>query len=544
MTDHASTYRIPEPEPFITPMNTPATVERGWLADAYTWATEWATNSDNTMTTVAVVLAILVAVNVLRRRRKTTTTQTADDLTATDRAITRITAGIATAVVALGMWEFFTDVITVHWSLRLALFAFIELGIFDASRRATRHLYRHGDLGTAHRAVFILAAISATLSAIHADSLDLRLFRVAAAGVASYMWFESLREQRDILHHRDPGKYPPVTKKGIPWRWIGVTLGLVEPTTLSVSDVATHRRIDRLSRLLDQYHAVTADTDPGLIQRWRIARLKRRVVRKTQAACKYINLAEDPAVRQMLLRRLSVVRGIVAATNPNTVTIDGWADVAEIRTGDADRDRHIIDVDPTVTDAPTSDASAVTVTASPTIDADAVTPAKPVTVIPTVTTDVVTDVETATVTTAPQRPVTATNADAPTVTRKPTVTVKHPTTDVVAVRPLARNLIDPRLRDWTVEQIRDYAADKARQVVAGGGSKKDGMRVFLLLCMALGVDPAGTWMAEAVGGAQSAARTNKPGWLAELAVADAEQILLAEHNRIVAELADGGDVRG
>lgn len=503
-------------------------------------ALDWFTNPDNTMTTVAIALGLLLAIKVLRRRRKPTTEHRADDLTATDRAVTRISAGIATVVVALGMWEFFSEVLTVHWSLRLVLFGFIELGIFDASRRATRRLYRHGNFGTAHRAVFVLAGISSTLSAVHADSLDLRLFRVAAAVVASYMWFESLREQRDILHHRNPGKYPPV-KKTINWRSIGVVLGLVEPTSLAVTEVATQRRIDRLSRLLDRFHAVDADIDQGRIKRWYAAHLSRRVVRKTQAACKYINLAEDPKVRAMLLRRLGVVRGIVEATRPDAARHgDAWADVTVISDGDAPR--RVIDVDVTpdapptpVTPSADGDVLTVTPTVTATRQSSPTTTVTPQTLTPT--TDATTT-DDADAVTDQRKPVTVTA-----VTRR-TVTVRRPSTDVAIVQPLSRDLIDERVRDWTVEQVRDYAAGKARQVVAGGGTKKDGMKVFLLLCMALGVDPAGTWMAEAVEGAQSAARTNKPEWLAELAVADAEQILLAEHNRIVAELAGGGDGRG
>ncbi|MER7331734.1 MULTISPECIES: hypothetical protein [unclassified Micromonospora] len=210
-----------------------------------------------------------------------------------------------------------------------------------------------------------------------------------------------------------------------------------------------------------------------------------------------------------------------------------------------DPDRHVIGIAPAVTGMP---ATVAPVPVTP-ADAPTVTRTAPFAVTPAVTTDAVTDEPAPTVTDTTGRAVTDTTSDdadgdTPTVTPTRTVTAKKPSTDLVAVRPLPDDLIDPRLRDWTVEQRCDYAADKARQIVAGGGTKKEGMRVFLLLCMALGVDPAGTWMAKAVGSAQSLARTNKPRWLAELAVADAEQILLAEHNRIVAEVTSRGDVRG
>lgn len=208
-------------------------------------------------------------------------------------------------------------------------------------------------------------------------------------------------------------------------------------------------------------------------------------------------------------------------------------------------------------DAPTGDTGTVTPARRPspsprptaTIPAT-VTPAKRHTVTATVTPSPVT-YKRVTVTTAPTVPVT--DADA-TVTADGDVTpvsdadVSSATTATGKVRPLSRDLIDPRFRDWTVEQIRAHATDKAQQVLAAGRTKRDGMHAFLMTCFALGLDPKGTWIAEAVDGAQSAARGKvKPEFQAKLgalAVADAEKILLAEHNRIVAEIADGGDGRG
>jgi hypothetical protein len=515
----------PDPgEPVSAVPYTPAPDTRGWLDIAIDATVAWLTNPDNTMTAVAVILGALVLTNLLRRSRRntdSTTSSSAEDITTADRVITRITGLIATAVLAQGMWVFFTEVIRIHWAMRVVLFAFIEVQLIAALRRTRRYLYRHGNLGSGPWTIAGLAATTATLAAVHAASLDDRLFRLLAAAVAAHMVIEELREERDILRHRNPNKYPPLEKWTVKLRNAAAFIGLAEPTTLAVSEVATQRRIDRLSRLLDRFHAATADTNPGRVKKWYTAFLGRQVVRKTQAACKYINLAEDPAVRGMLLRRLGVVRGIVEATKPGAVAGDAWADVTQIETGDVDQRHHIIDVEPTQTQ--TTDATA---------DAPRQTPT--VTVNPTQTpTHAVT-------TPTPTQP---TDAATPAVTVTG-VTVRRTKTDVAVVRPLSRDLIDERFRDWTVDQVRDYAAKKARQVVDGGGTKKDGMKVFLLLCMALGVDPAGTWMAEAVEGAQSAARTNKPEWLAELAVADAEQILLAEHRRIVTELTDGGDVRG
>jgi hypothetical protein len=527
-------------------------VEPNWLDTA--WA--WATDSSNTMNVVAVLMAALLALSLFRRRKRTTTggSNSAEDITTTDRAITRITALIATAVVAQGMWVFFAEVIRIHWTFRTVLFSFIEMQMIAAYRRTRRYLYRHGSLGNGPFTILGLAAATATLAAVHVNTIDERLLRLFAAAVAAHMLLEELREERDILRFRNAAKWPPLRKWTDAVRDILVRIGISEPNSITVTEVATQRRIDRLSRLLNHFHAVSADQKPGKLKKLYLAWLTRRVVRKTQAACKYINLAEDPAVRAMLLRRLSVVRGIVAATRPADgqgrtawaveVATTGDALVGEVvtPTGDApavgDADAH-----PAVT-ATVTEPSAVTPARQPsprpavTVAADA-TPAKR----HTVTTPIV--YKRVTVTPAATSDAVTADADGTTdasVTNTPSPT---PTTDatVTEVGPLSRDLIDARFRNWTVGQVRSYATDKARKVLADGGTKADGMREFLLTCMALGVDPAGKWMAEAVVGAESAGRTRKAKWLAELAVADAEQILRDAHDRIVTEIAAGGDGR-
>lgn len=164
---------------------------------------------------------------------------------------------------------------------------------------------------------------------------------------------------------------------------------------------------------------------------------------------------------------------------------------------------------------------------------------KRVTVTPAVTSDAVIDTDAATVTTD----ATDTDADASTVTSDTTPAGDADAT-VTEVGPLSRDRLDNLVRNWTVEQVRNYASGKARQVVDAGGTKKDGMNEYVLTCLALSVLPAGKWAAEAVGGAESAGRTLRTKLLRELsALADAERILIDAHNRIVAELAAGGDGR-
>ncbi|MFI6228656.1 hypothetical protein ACIBCR_15245 [Micromonospora echinospora] len=144
--------------------------------------------------------------------------------------------------------------------------------------------------------------------------------------------------------------------------------------------------------------------------------------------------------------------------------------------------------------------------------------------------------------------VTDTDADAATGDADATVAPSpKPATDVTAagkVRPLSRDLIDARFRDWTVEQIEEYAAERARAVAAETGNKTAGMREYFLACLALGVDPKGSVMARVVGiKGEGLGRSKAKQWHGELAVADAEQVLRDAHATIAAEVAAGGDGR-
>lgn len=520
----------------------PPAPEPGILDSVISWAT------DHTMTLIAVALAALVAANLLRRRNRNTISGT-DEITGVDRAITRITALIATAVVAQGMWVFFSEVIRIHWAFRVVLFSFIEMQIITAVRRTRRYLHRHGTLGNGPWTIAGLAAATATLAAVHVTTTDERLLRLFAAAVAAHMLLEELREERDILRHRNPDKWPPLEKWTSKLRRAAAFIGLVEPTSLAVTEVATQRRIDRLARLLNHFHTVTADAEPGRIKRLYIAWLNRRVVRQTQAACKWINLAEDPNVREMLLRRLGIVRGVVEATKPDATNgAAAWASVVEVTDG-SDAPRHVIDIDVTPnTQTVSGDSDGPKVTAPVTRQpspAQTVTPQKvtPTSVTPT---DAVTVTPEPTVTgtvTADAKPKRASNA----VTLSPrkavtTVAVTNTGVTNTKVQPLARHLIDAQFRNWTSKQVEDYAAERAQQVLAETGNKTAGMREYFLICLALGVEPKGSAMAKAVGASGGLGRGKAIEWHGQLAVDDAEQILREAHDRIIAELA-GGDVR-
>lgn len=246
----------------------------------------------------AAILALLFARAVLRRiRRDRAAPFDKAAITRADRAITRITGLAATAVLALGMWDFFGDVFHMHPLVRVTLFAFIEMQIVAAFRRARRHLNRHGHLGHAILTVYGLAFASASIAAVHADTLDLAMFRLFVAGIAAYMLAEELAEERDILRTGNPAKYATSVraraKRPINWALtperVLVWLRLAEPTERQVEQVERQRRLARFARTAHRLHTLKEAGSP----QWRIRRAARSLRRQAEAANEHLSLATD-----------------------------------------------------------------------------------------------------------------------------------------------------------------------------------------------------------------------------------------------------------
>lgn len=250
---------------------------------------------------VAGTLAALLLIS-LTARRKRTTTETAGskaDLTGTDRAVTRITGILATAVVATGAWKVFGDVLHLHWFFRGVLFFFAEAQIVAAWRRIRRHIHRHAELGTGTRTIYGIALGSATVAAWDADSPVEVLLRFFAAFVAAYMIVEELAEELDIHLEANPHLRTEARKKakrglfGVKWALtperIMVWLRLAEPTERTVEQVERQRRIARMARTA---HRLQLLKDAEAAD-WRIGWARRSLRRQTESANERLNIAGD-----------------------------------------------------------------------------------------------------------------------------------------------------------------------------------------------------------------------------------------------------------
>ncbi|MFC3983423.1 hypothetical protein [Streptosporangium jomthongense] len=160
--------------------------------------------------------------------------------------LTIVAASIATGVSAQGMWQFVGRIITIHWSLQAAGFAFIEVAVITSAVRARRNMRENYSAGIDGIAVWALTILSACLSAMEAASLPEAVFRLAAPLVAAWLWERSMSIER----RRATGR------KRINWRFTPermlVRVGLAETQDRTAAEVDAQRRLTKVALAADE----------------------------------------------------------------------------------------------------------------------------------------------------------------------------------------------------------------------------------------------------------------------------------------------------
>lgn len=464
-------------------------------------------------TAVFLLLTVALIAAAVRRRRQPRRTGTLD------KALTFFAAAVATGVVGTGMWAFFRDTLHVDnpW-LRGLLFAFFELAMLaEALRSRSFRLARAAKEEAEQKrraailavnpdaefedqprpfdvdglAVWILAFASGFLAATHEPTWGGRGLRIIAPAVAAWLWERGLAGELRQFVRRPSGRPNPVK---VAWERTLVALGLADPSDRSVTERAAARILDRLANARYKVHTLEragANRVSVGYARWM---LRRRFLH----AVNRLDLAGQPALRRALQERIAVRAGMDAGTDPAAVAhLRVWASPAVTPatvTGDAD---------------PTDTATATpAVTPSPDRPQIGATPDRPATVRRTVT--------------RPNRPRGG--------TATPAAAFSH-----------LRHLVDQARQDMTDEQVWEFAAQRAQQVLAAGDTKVAAMREYFLTCVVMDAPVVGSRMGQAVDGSEGKARELAKRWQGELAEGEAEQVFAAALDRIVTERQGGGD---
>ncbi|HZM83876.1 MAG TPA: hypothetical protein VFC19_49800 [Candidatus Limnocylindrales bacterium] len=265
---------------------------------------------------LAGVAVLLVAANRLRAMKEHRATLLVANI------LTIVAAALATAVSASGMWKFFTDILG-ETPLRIAFFAFIEIALFACALLARSRLLRDPQTGTTGIdgiAVWVLAALTATLSALDSDSFREVCLRLIAPLVAAWMWERALAAERHVRIGE--------TARRINWaitpERIFVWLRLADARDRDVSQVDRARRRAELGRARLHLHLLQNKKSFA----WRVRLAHRGVVRQAMQAAEHLGLADVPDAtneRQAIQMYMATLYGFVDATSPQAVVhLNAW----------------------------------------------------------------------------------------------------------------------------------------------------------------------------------------------------------------------------
>ena len=229
---------------------------------------------------------------------------------------TVVVAVIATAGAVTGMYHVFTAALHMSPLWAAALCSVLELAMFASALRARDHLAATGRAGVDGAAVWVLATISAVLSAAEEQGTVGRLTRLALPLVAAWLWERSLAAQRRA------------TGGGVAWRFtatrVALWLRLADPAARTATDLDRARRLAALTRQRIKVAVLESAAGGGLAAACtarpaRLALARWRFTRQSLAAVQHLQLGSDPAVAAAIRSTVAAVVGLYAATDPATL---------------------------------------------------------------------------------------------------------------------------------------------------------------------------------------------------------------------------------
>jgi F0F1-type ATP synthase assembly protein I len=232
--------------------------------------------------------------------------------------LTQAAALIATIVAGQGMWQFLDRILgDVHWSLRVLMFAFLEIAVITSAIRAKRNIRKHLSAGIDGKAVWVLTSASAALATMEARSLPEAVFRLVAPLVAAWLWERGMAIER----HRLRGT------SGIHWRItperLLVRLGLAEATDRTAGQVDAHRRITKVALAAKHLQQLRTANASERKQRKAVAKLDQRL----EEAVAHTGLARDESMKWALLDQVGTLGGAESLCDLLEAAAGPWAEL-------------------------------------------------------------------------------------------------------------------------------------------------------------------------------------------------------------------------
>lgn len=305
-----------------TTWTTPAQGSQSWADSAWAWITELPTGVWYALAAAVITAGLISSIRIATAAKKNRPSLTGDKL------LTFLAAGVSTSVVATGMWKFFGDVLGIENPIaRGALFAVFEIAMLASAFRSRRFRLdraakreadpQHNDqrIDVDGIAVWVLALVSGCFAAADETTNTAKAVRVVVPLLAAWMWERGLAGE--LMQFTRGAKR--LNMRVTPERVL-VWLGLAEPTSRGIGEVARRRRIARFARTAFRLHLLTeTGTEMGRVRSLRVSWLRWRLRRQTEAGNEHLNLAGDQSALHDVRMQMALLYGAEEGTSRDAV---------------------------------------------------------------------------------------------------------------------------------------------------------------------------------------------------------------------------------
>ncbi|MGH3680806.1 MAG: hypothetical protein ACRDT2_11245 [Natronosporangium sp.] len=245
---------------------------------------------------LVVVVVVTAVVKIARSRQR-------------DRAVGGLTALVVLAWTSEGLWE------VARFTLGLPLgFAVMTSFVYEAmmltcALQAERHRKHHPAPGPAGRYVWVLAAITATVVALNAQTPVEALLRFTLPLAAAGLWWVGITAERDddpdeVKRLREAERRSREAIWAVSWRRLLVAVGVMRPGTQTLTDAERERRIRQMVTAADQLHAARRDS-----------RREGRALQRLRKLARLASANDIAAVRARVARTTRIAELVMPATN-------------------------------------------------------------------------------------------------------------------------------------------------------------------------------------------------------------------------------------
>jgi hypothetical protein len=246
---------------------------------------------------LVIVVVVTAVVKVARSRQR-------------DRAVGGLTALVVLAWTSEGLWEVARFTLGLPLGFAVMTFFVYEAMMLTCALQAERHRKHHPSPGPAGRYVWVLAAITATVVALNAQTLVEALLRFTLPLAAAGLWWVGITAERDddpdeVKQLRDAERKRREAIWAISWRRLLVAVGVMRPGAQTLTEAERERRIRQMVTAADKLQWAA----PG-------SRRAERALQRLRRLARLASANDIAAVRARVARTTRIAELVMPPTNP------------------------------------------------------------------------------------------------------------------------------------------------------------------------------------------------------------------------------------